>query len=246
MAGSLTRALRLGRRKEAATLPAEPSLVSAPLPRPPTVPHHWLTIAVVRSGPAAPIPVAGARVVVRPFPRGASRPDDPVARGSTGPEGTFAASLPPGRYAVYAQHESDGRAVTITLEHAGRAQLTLESLARRATLSVEVQGLNGLPLADARVDICAHPAGTHVAHALADDDGVATLKLPPGAYEVRVGGALARTYVEADTTLRITAEPQPGASTTPAPIGKYAQRARAATAVVAPLDATNVRDEVWN
>lgn len=243
MAG-FTRALRLGRRKEA-TAPA-PEHSATPLPRAPAVQHHWLTLAVVRSGPSTPIPVAGARVVVRPFPRGAARPEEPVARGSTGADGSFSASLPPGRYAVYAQHESEGKAVTITLEHAGRAQLVLESLARRATLCVEVHGLDGLPLAEARVEIRSLPGGTHVAHAVADNDGVARITLPPGAYEVHLGGTVTRTYLEADTVVRVTAEPAAHETAAPPPVSRYAQRARAATAVVAPLDASQLRDEQWN
>lgn len=245
MAG-LTRALRLGRHKETPAPASTPASIAPPLARTPSVPHHWLTLAVVRPGPAAPIPVAGARVVVRPFPRGAARPEEPVARGTTSPDGSFAALLPPGRYAVYAQHESEGKAVTVTLEHAGRAQVVLESLARRANLSVEVHGLDGLPLPDANVEIRTLPSGGRVAHARADADGVAHVSLPPGAYEVHVCGTTTRTYLEADTTIRVTAEPHALETAAPPPVSRYAQRARAATAVIAPLDATNVRDEQWN
>ena len=241
----LARVLRLGRRKEAngATAPLTPA---TPLPRAPTLPHHWLTIAVARPGPAAAIPVANARVVVRPFPRGAARPEEPVARGTTGADGSFAVSLPPGRYAVYAQHEADGKAVTVTLEHAGRATLFLESLSRRATLTVEMHGSDGFPLPDAQVEVRSLPGGTHVARAVADADGVTHITLPPGAYELHVSGSVTRTFLEADTTVRITAEPQMHETAAPPPVSKYAQRARAATSVVAALDTSSVRDEQWN
>ncbi|HVM44637.1 MAG TPA: hypothetical protein VM582_01780, partial [Candidatus Thermoplasmatota archaeon] len=205
-----------------------------------------LGVAVVRPGPSAPIPVAGARVVVRPYPRHAARPEDPVARGATGPDGTFSASLPPGRYAVYAQHEGEGRAVTVSLAHAGRARLSRTSVARRATLTVEVNGLDGEPLPDAAVDVRAHPSGAHAARIVTNDDGVAHVALPPGAYELHVGGAATRTYLEADTVVRVTAEPHPLEGAAPPPLSRYAQRARAATATVAPLDGGAIREEVWN
>lgn len=231
-------------RQKAQTAPA--STPTAPLPRTPSVAHHWLTLAVVRPGPAAPIPVPASRVVVRPFARGATRPEDPVARGTTGPDGTFSVSLPAGRYAVYAQHEGEGKAVTVTLEHAGRATLVLESLGRRVTLSVEVQDRDGGPLPDATVDVRTIPAGTHAARAVTNDDGAVDVPLPPGAYEVRVGETITRTYLEADTILRVTADPRAPEPLQAPPVSKYAQKARAATAVVAPLDNSSVRDETWN
>lgn len=223
-----------------------PSRAVVPLPRAPVVEHHWLTLAVVRPGPAAPIPVAGARLVVRPFPRGAPRPEEPVARGATGPEGSFSVSLPAGRYAVYAQHEGEGKAVTVTLEHAGRATLLLESLGRRVRLTAEVTGPGGDPMPDATVDVRTVPAGTHAARQTTNDDGVAELTLPPGAYEVRVGSTVTRTYIEADTILRLSAQPEPAEDIPAPPVSRYAQKARAATAVVAPLDDSSVRDETWN
>lgn len=217
-----------------------------PLPRPPMVEHHWLTLAVVRSGPAGAIPVPAARVVVRPFLRGSPRPEEPVARGSTAADGTFAVSLPAGRYAVYAQHEGEGKAVTVTLEHAGRATLVLESLSRRATLTVEASGMDGHPLAHAVVEVRALPSNMLAARAGTDAHGAARLVLPPGAYEVRVGDAVARTYVEADTLLRLAATEAPREAGPAPAVSKYAQKARAATAHVAPLDPTGVRDESWN
>lgn len=246
MGGTLRRGLRLGRSKEADAVAPQPAAPPLSLPRAPTVAHHWLTIAVVRPGPAAPIPVAGARVVVRPFPRGASRPEEPVARGSTSADGSFAASLPPGRYAVYAQHEGEGKAVNVTLEHAGRATLALDSLGRRVKLTVEVNGLDGCPLPDAAIEIRTVPAGTQAARAVTDLDGAAETALPPGAYEVHVGGVVARTFVEADTIVRVTAAPMPLKLAPTPPVSKYAQRARAATATVAPLDAGSVREETFN
>lgn len=231
----------LGRREaEVEEIPSP-----APLPRAPTLAHHWLTVAVGRPGPHAPIPVAGARVAVRWFPRGEARPLDVVARGTTGPDGTIALQLPEGRYAVSAREGGEGKAVTITLEHAGRATLLLESLARRAVLTVEVTDLAGEPLADAAVDVRTHPTGAPAARSVTDDDGVAQLPLPPGAYEVRVGDAVAKTYLEADTVLRLSATQAPGAAA-PAPPSRYAQRVRAATGIVAHLDTAQVRDEIWN
>lgn len=238
----LIRGFGFGRKKEAA-LDEQPR---APLPRPPVVEHHWLTLAVARPGPAAPLPVSQARIVVRPFPRGASRPEEPVARGSTGADGSFAVLLPSGRYAVYAQHEGEGKAVTVTLEHAGRATVLLESLGRRVILSCEVTGPDGDPLPEATVDVRTVPAGTHAARETTNEDGVADLSLPPGAYEVRVGTTVTRTYIEADTILRLTAEPQtPEPAPTP-PVSRYAQKARAATSVIAPLDSESLREETWN
>lgn len=236
------RGLRLG-RKGTPVATAQPA---APLPRAPTVQHHWLTIAVVRPGPASALPVTGARIVIRPFPRGATKPEEPVARGPTGIDGSFAVLLPAGRYAVYAQHEGEGKAVNVTLEHAGRATVPLESLGRRVVLSCEVTGQDGDPLANAVVDIRTIPAGTHAARQTTNDDGVADISLPPGAYEVRVGASLTRTYIEADTILRLVTEPQAPEPVTAPPVSKYAQRARAATSVIAHLDSESLREETWN
>lgn len=238
----LIRVLRFGGRRE----PAAPPLPAAPLPREPVVQHHWLSVVVVHPGPIAPVPAPGARVVVRPYPRGAPQPEEPVARGTAGPDGSFALLLPQGRYAVTAHHEGEARAVTVTLEHAGRATLVLENLSRRVALTVEVTGEDGLPLPATPVDVRTLAGGTHAARETTDDDGVAVLQLPPGAYEVRVGGTTTRTFVETDTTLRLTATPAP---VEPAPgpaVSAYAQKARAATSIVAPLDTSGARDEVWN
>jgi hypothetical protein len=190
--------------------------------------------------------VSHARVVVRPFPRGATKPEEPVARGGCGADGTFAVSLPAGRYAVYAQHEGEGKAVTVTLEHAGRATITLESLGRRVVLSCEVTGPDGDPMPDATVDVRTVPGGTHAAREVTNEDGVAEIRLPPGAYEVRVGESVTRTYIEADTILRLSAERRaPEALATP-PVSRYAQKVRAATSVIAPIDSESLRDETWN
>jgi hypothetical protein len=174
------------------------------------------------------------------------RPEEPVARGTTAPDGTFSCSLPAGRYAIYAQVDGEGKAVTVALHHAGRATLVLESLARRAKLEVHVTGIEGTPLANATLDIRAVPTLAQVARLATDAQGCARIALPPGAYEVRVGGTSARTFLEVDTTLRLAAEPLEQADLAPAPVSRYAQRARAATSVVAPLDGGAVRDEVWN
>jgi hypothetical protein len=169
-----------------------------------------------------------------------------VARGATGPDGSLALSLPAGRYAVYAQHEGEGKAVTVTLEHAGRASIMLESLGRRVTLSCEVAGQDGLPLSEATVDVRTVPAGTHAAREITNEDGIAEISLPPGAYEVRVGETVTRTYIEADTILRLTAETRPADALASPPVSRYAQRARAATSVIAPLDSGSIREETWN
>lgn len=238
--------IRVFRRTPRASPPQQAPPPAPPLPREPTVPHHWLTIVVVRPGPIAPVPAPGARVIVRPYPRGAAHPEEPVARGTAGPDGSFALLLPQGRYAVTAQHEGEARAVTVTLEHAGRATLALESMTRRATLTVEVTGEDGMPLENAAVDVRTIASGTHAAREVTDTDGVAHLTLPPGAYEVRVGHTVARTFLEADTTLRLTATPAPLEPAPSSGVSAYAQKARAATSVVAPLDTSGARDEVWN
>lgn len=226
--------------------PPAPAPVLPPLPRPQGIAHHWLTVVVARPGPAAPVPVAGARVTVRAFPRGAPRPGDPVARGTTGADGSVALQLPAGRYAVSAQHGGEARVVTVTLEHGGRALLLLEAPGRRVTLTVEAFTPDGRPLPHAVVDVRTSPAGTPAARGHADERGVLSLPLPPGAYEVRVGDASARTYLEADTRLRLTAEPAPADARQPPPVTPYAQRARAAATHVAPLDPSSVRHETWN
>lgn len=218
---------------------------AAPAPRPPAPPHHWLTLLVGRPGPAGPLPVPDARVVVRPFPRGASRPGEPMARATTGVEGTVALHLPAGRYAVSARHGGEGRVVTVTLEHAGRALLLLESLGKRVVLTVEVTGPDGEPLPEAAVEARATPGNALAGRGVTDERGVAAIHVPPGAYEVRVGGVAAKTYVEADTLLRLAAESDAPAVATPAS-SRYAQKARAATSYVAPFDITNVRDETLN
>lgn len=231
----------LGREAQASE--AEPAPTPA-APRAPPVAHHWLTLAVMRPGPHAPLPVAGARVSVRAFPRGAARPGDVVARATTGTDGNASLLLPQGRYAVTARDGDDAKAVTITLEHAGRAQLLLESAVRRAVLSVELTDVTGGPLADAQVEVRAVPGGQTAGRAVTDADGVAAIPLPPGAYEILAGSSSARTFLDADTTLRLCAATSPAPAALPPT--RYAQRARAATAVVAPLDTERLREDTWN
>lgn len=245
---SVRRRFPWGKRVEepsAAPSAAPAQSTAPPLPRPPAEPHHWLTVVVARPGPAAPVPAAGASVVVRPFPRGAARPLEPVARVTASADGSVALCLPEGRYAVSARHEGEGRAVTLTLEHAGRALLLLEALGRRAVLTVEAADAAGAPLSNAVVAVRAVPTGTQAGSATTDERGVASLQLPPGAYEVRVGETVAKTYVEADTLLRLTAEAAPDPAAPPSP-SRYAMRARTATSYVAPFDVAGVRDDVWN
>jgi hypothetical protein len=166
-----------------------------------------------------------------------------MARGTTNAEGTVALHLPAGRYAVSARHNGEGRAVTVTLEHAGRAVLVLETLGKRVVLTLEVSGPDGAPLPGASVEVRSAPAGTLAGRGITDERGVAALHLPPGAYEVRVGEVRARTFVETDTLLRLAAEAVPAPQ---AVASRYAQKARAATSYVAPFDAQHVRDDVWN
>ena len=239
---------RLPWRRDEPT-PAEPPAPTArpadPAPRPEKARHHWLTLLVARAGPVGPLPVAEARVVLRPFPRGAPRPGEPMARATTGPDGTVALHLPAGRYAVSARQGGEGRVVTITLEHAGRALVLLESLGKRVVLTVEVSGADGGPLPEASVEVRATPGGALAGRGVTDEAGIATIHVPPGAFEVRVGDAVARTYVEADTLLRLAAASVAPATPSPA-ASRYAQRARAATSYVAPFDITNVREDAWN
>ena len=229
---------------------AEPAASEAagqtlPLPRPPTVEHHWLTLVVARPAPAGPVPVAGARVVVRAYPRGAPRPTEPVARGTAGPDGTVTLHLPAGRYAVSASHDDEARGVTITLEHAGRAMILLEGLGRRVVLTAEVTGPDGSALGGARVEVRTTPARALAAEGHTDERGVASLLLPPGAYEVRVGETLAKTYVEADTLLRLSAD-APRIDAPAVATSRYAQKARQAVAYVAPFDLACLRDDQLN
>jgi hypothetical protein len=192
------------------------------------------------------VPVAGARVVVRSFPRGSARPGEPVGRATTAADGSVALLLPAGRYAVAAAHEDESRAVTITLEHAGRAMLALESRGRRVVLTVEVALSDGRAVENGCVDVLTVPGGALAARGSTDAEGIAALSLPPGAYEVRVGDAAAKTYIEADTLLRVTADAAPRALAAPAAVTRYHQRVRAATGYAAPFDVAHLRDDIWN
>lgn len=226
----------------------------APIPRAPdTRAHHWLALLVARHGPAGPVPVPGARVIVRAFPRGATRPGAPVGRGTTNAEGTLTLLLPEGRYAVSATSDGDARIVTVTLEHAGRATLVLESLQARVMLRIEATRSDGEPLAQARVEVRAAAGNALVVDGTTDEAGHLSVTVPRGAYEVRAGAARVRTYVEAATTLRITADDDApagasGSDARPAPsqLSPYAQRIRHATHYAAPYQVHNVRDEGWN
>lgn len=188
---------------------------------------------------------------MRPFPRETARPGEVVARGTTGADGSVALFLPTGRYAVSASEGRDARSVTLTLEHGGRALLVLEGAAPRALLTVEAHAADGSAAGGVDVDVRVHPSGTPAARGRTDERGVAAIPLAPGAYEVRVGEASVRTFVEADTVVRLRAPPapardQPPPQPKPLPPSRYAQRARAATAALAPLDTEWVRDETWN
>lgn len=241
--GLLPKWLQVGRGK--AAQPPAAATCQPTFPRPQAVPHHWLSVLVARPGPHDPVPVPDARVVVRPFPTGATRPGEVVARGTTGPDGTVSLLLPEGRYAVAARDGEDGRNATITLEHAGRALLLLESLGKRVVLTIEASTFDGRILADAAVDVRTVPTGSVAARSVTDADGVCNLKLPPGAYEVRIGATAAKTYVETDTLLRVSADPA-GVTPEAPPDTKYAQRIRAATNYVATYDVEAVREDLWN
>lgn len=252
MAGTEERWSLLGKRKRAAEAPPSqpaPPVEAAPAPpkmrRPGTVVNHWLTLVVARPGPERPVPVAGASIVVRAYPRGAGRPQAVVAQATTGADGSAALLLPFGRYALQARHGDERRAVTITLEHEGRALLLLESARRRVSIQVDASRPDGAPLAEAEVEARAHPSGVLAARTITDPDGVATLTVPPGAYEVRIGDVAVRTYVEADTLLRLTAQPPPRPAVASAP-SRYAIRAREALSYAAPFDVHRVRDELSN
>lgn len=250
MAGSEERWTLLGRRSEAPPAEAQPPELPTTPGRPLTthrhgvVAHHWLSLLVARPSPAEPIPVPGARITVRPYPRGAPRPEAPLARGATAPDGTAAFLLPPGRYAVTARLGDEGRSVTITLEHAGRATLLLDAIGRRVTLQIEASAHDGSPLADTSVEARAIHGGAIAARATTDADGIAELLVPPGAYEVRVGGTVTKTYLETDTLLRLTTD-APRALALPR-VTRYAQRAREATSYAAPFEIARIRDDVHN
>lgn len=246
-----------GRKEATPGADAPQAVPSGPASSPPRAPplarevspaHHWLSVVVARHGPAGPVPVAGARIVVRPYPRGATSPGDPVGRGTTSAEGSLALLLPPGRYAVAATHDGDSRVVTVRLEHAGRAVLVLESRARRVALRLEVARPDGFALGHAPVEVRTVTGGALVERGETDETGIASLHIPAGAYVVHVGDARVRTYVEADTVLRIAADAAPEARlASGGPTAHpYAQRVRAATQYAAPFDLAAVRDEGWN
>lgn len=230
-----------------APAPTEPAATPlAPIARAPTVAHHWLTVLVARPGPHEPVPAAGARVVVRPFPLGETRPGEPVARGTTALDGTVSLSLPAGRYAIAAAHEGDGKAVTVTLEHAGRAVLVLEAVGRRVVLCIEATRADGRNLPEASVEARSLPSGAVAARGVTDERGVVSLLVPPGSYEIRVGtSAPTRTFVEADTTLRVTAEAAVEPATAAA-VNAYQSRVRQATTYSARFDPEGVRDAFLN
>lgn len=228
-------------------LPAAPTapaqVARAP---PPPIEHHWLSVLVARPGPHEPLPVTGARVLVRPYPRGATRPGEVIARGTTGADGNVSLLLPAGRYALAARHGEDGKYVTLTLEHAGRAVLVLETLGKRVTLTVETSTVDGRPAPNVAVEARTVPAGTIAARAVSDEDGVANLSVPPGAYEVRAGSAVAKTYVETDTLLRLTAAAGTATPLDPEPQTRYQQKVRQATSYVSPYDVGSVREDIYN
>lgn len=243
MAGLFPRWRGRSATAQAAAPVVEPT-PAPPLPRPASLPHHWLTLLVARAGPHEALPAPDARIVVRPYPAGSTRPGEPIARGTTGADGALALLLPAGRYAVAAAHQGDGKCVTITLEHAGRATLLLEAAGRRVTLTVDASGPDGRALANADVELRALPGGTVATRGVTDERGLAPLRVPPGAYEVRIGDASARTYVEADTVLRLAVG---SASPSLAPLETgYASKVRHATTYTARFDPEAVRDDVWN
>lgn len=180
--------------------PAPPQAPPAPpLARPaPRVRHEWLTITVARANPQGPVPLAHARVVVRPWPAGQPKPSEPLARTATGSEGNAALLLPTGRYAIAASHGGAAKAVTLTLDHAGRAFILLEGPARLAALAVE----GATPLCE--VEVRDSEGGLH-ARARADEHGFILFPLLPGTYDVTAAGATARVRLDEDARVRLPA-----------------------------------------
>ncbi|MFA5860637.1 MAG: hypothetical protein WDA16_02975 [Candidatus Thermoplasmatota archaeon] len=229
---------------EASSDPAPAQVARAPTP---SIEHHWLLVMVARPGPHEPLPVAGARVLVRPYPPGATRPGDVVARGTTGADGNVSLLLPAGRYALAARHAEEGKYVTLTLEHAGRAVLLLETMGKRVTITIETSSIDGRPSSNVAVEARTLPGGTIAARGVTDDEGVVNLSVPPGAYEVDTGGTVTKTYVETDTLLRLTAMPGNAApQPEPEERSRYQQKVRQATNYVAPYDVASVREDMYN
>ncbi len=217
---------------------------SAALPRAPHVEHHWLTVHVARPSPNRNVPIQGARVSVRRLHQADDAPDEPVAKGITNPDGTTAFHLPAGRYTVNARHGADARAVTVTLEHAGRATLLLNAPQRAVTLTITASQEDGAPLANATVAIHTEGTNTPVVQTATDERGIAEIEIAPGSYTVKVGTSTVRTFAETDTLLHVTAR----AVTAPTarPLSRYAQRARQAVSYAAPLDLHHLREDMWN
>lgn len=234
------------KRRIASPPPAPEALPSAPPQerlRPPSLRHHWLTISVSHPGPTRSIPAPGARVVVRAYSDDRSRAGPPVARGVTRADGAVAFLLPPGRYFVVARDGGSARAATIEVDRPGHASLLLEEFGRRVELIIEAVHDDGQPLMDAAVDIRLDHNGAEVMTALTDEHGVATFDLRPGAYRIQVGEATARTFLDADTRLRIHgASPKPP---TRLPT-TYQLQARQAVNYVQEFELARLRDEGWN
>lgn len=212
-------------------------------PRPARIAHHWLTVTVQRAGPAHETPIVGARVVVRAHPLGELRPGEPVARGITRADGTAAFLLPPGRYSVAARESGGVRAATVVLDRAGGVTLALEDLHQRVGLHVQVDRTDLGAVVRARVEVRSLPTERLVAEAVTDAHGVADFTLPPGAYEVRVGEAKARTFLEANTVLRLAADRARQPRRQPS---AYSMQARQAVNYVQRFELGALRDDGWN
>lgn len=215
----------------------------APLARPQARPHHWLTVHVGLRLEGDLQPLGAAQVVVRPMPVGQVREGDPIARGSTGADGSVALLLPAGRYTVTAVHGPAKRRVLVTVERAGRVTLVLEDGAsRHATLSVEARAHDGGPAQGVPIEARVPRSGKVAARGVTDDRGAAALFVPHGEYDVVAQGASVRQRVAGDADVQLVLPPPPP---TP-PSLPYLRRVRAANAFAAPFDPEAVDGDLWN
>lgn len=114
---------------------------------------------------------------------------------------------------------------------------------RRVRLVVEASREDGSVLADARVSIRHGGDGRVVAEEGTDERGIAEVFLPPGSFEIFVGEAKVRTFLDVDTLVRVVAEnrlPPP-----PAP-SRYQLQARQALGYVQDFEPGRLRDDGWN
>lgn len=207
----------LRRRPTPAPAPAEPTPEPEFRPAPPLrrlpagLRHEWLTVAVARSTLQGPVPLANARVAVRPWSSDAQgAAAEPIARAMTGPDGSASFHLPAGRYAIAASHGQDAKAVTLALDRTGRATLLLDGPGRLVALAVDVRDPAGHPLVGVPVEAL-DALGLAAGRALTDEHGHAVLALPPGHYQVRALAATATVALPGTARLRLVTAPPPPA-----------------------------------